>query len=437
MKYHQRLTLFILIDTLIVLIVLLASRTMIVTSNPISIDEIVITSLTLLIGHHIFAYIFSLNKKSWEYASIGELIIVLKTATATMIITAIVQLFVLKALDVRLLITTWLMHLVLIGGSRFCWRIFRDYYLLKQTNKKKTLIIGAGSAGTMVARQLMKGNSSELLPVAFIDDDVKKQKLDIFGIPVVGKTKYIDHYVKTLNIEHIIIAIPSLNKEALNRIFLECAKTEAKTQILPLLEDLLTGKLSVNKIRDVQVEDLLGREPVELNIESISEYVNNQVILVTGAGGSIGSEICRQLCHFTPKSLILLGHGENSIYSVYMELLESYQHAGIEFITEIADIQDSKKIIEIMEKYLPDVVYHAAAHKHVPLMEKNPEEAIKNNVIGTQNLANAANWYGVKTFVMISSDKAVNPKRNKICCGSLWQCTRKQRKCHSFIYKAN
>jgi len=401
--------LFILIDSVIVLIVLFASRTIVVTNNPISTTEAIIASLIMLVGHHLFSYVFSLNKKSWEYASIGELIIILKTATATLVTTVIVQLFIMKAVDVRLLATTWLLHLVLIGGSRFCWRIYRDHYLLKQPNKKKTLIIGAGSAGTMVARQLMKGNASELLPVAFIDDDVKKQKLDILGIPVVGKAKSIAHYVKMLKIEHIIIAIPSLNKESLNRIFLECAKTEAKTQILPLLEDLLTGKLSVNKIRDVHVEDLLGREPVELNLESISEYVDNQVILVTGAGGSIGSEICRQLCRFSPKSLILLGHGENSIYSIYMELIESFHDSNIEFITEIADIQDNKKMIEIMEKYLPDVVYHAAAHKHVPLMEKNPDEAIKNNVIGTQNVANAASWYGVKTFVMISSDKAVNP----------------------------
>lgn len=409
MNYHQRLMLFILIDSVIVLIVLFASRTIVVTNNPISTTEVIIASLIMLVGHHLFSYVFSLNKKSWEYASIGELIIILKTATATLVTTVIVQLFIMKAVDVRLLATTWLLHLVLIGGSRFCWRIYRDHYLLKQPNKKKTLIIGAGSAGTMVARQLMKGNASELLPVAFIDDDVKKQKLDILGIPVVGKAKSIAHYVKMLKIEHIIIAIPSLNKESLNRIFLECAKTEAKTQILPLLEDLLTGKLSVNKIRDVHVEDLLGREPVELNLESISEYVDNQVILVTGAGGSIGSEICRQLCRFSPKSLILLGHGENSIYSIYMELIESFHDSNIEFITEIADIQDNKKMIEIMEKYLPDVVYHAAAHKHVPLMEKNPDEAIKNNVIGTQNVANAASWYGVKTFVMISSDKAVNP----------------------------
>ncbi|MBD3107697.1 polysaccharide biosynthesis protein [Bacillus sp. AGMB 02131] len=409
MKYRQRLTLFILIDTVIILITFLGSNAIVIPNHLISMHELSIMSLTLLIGHHLFAYIFNLNKKSWEYASIGELMIILKTATSTMILAAIVQVIFLNVFDERLLITIWLLHLVLIGGSRFFWRTFRDYYLLKQTNKKKTMIIGAGSAGTMVARQLIKGNASELLPVAFIDDDTKKQKLDIFGIPVVGKTKHIEHYVKMLNIEHIIIAIPSSNKEELNRIFLECAKTEAKTQILPLLEDLLTGKLSVNKIRDVQVEDLLGRQPVDLDIESISEYIKDQVILVTGAGGSIGSEICRQLCHFSPKSIILLGHGENSIYSIYMELIENYRHSGIEFITEIADIQDNKKLMEIMEKYSPEVVYHAAAHKHVPLMEKNPEEAIKNNVIGTQNVANAASWYGVKTFVMISSDKAVNP----------------------------
>lgn len=182
-----------------------------------------------------------------------------------------------------------------------------------------------------------------------------------------------------------------------------------KTLILPKLEDLVTGKLSVNQFRDVQVEDLLGREPVELDIDSISGYIKHKVVLVTGAGGSIGSEICRQVMKFDPLKIILLGHGENSIYSIEMELKDSYGSSQIECITEIADVQDANKIMAIINKYRPHVVYHAAAHKHVPLMEKNPEEALKNNLIGTMNVAKAASMYGVNIFVMISTDKAVNP----------------------------
>jgi FlaA1/EpsC-like NDP-sugar epimerase len=255
---------------------------------------------------------------------------------------------------------------------------------------------------------LLHNFESGLKPVAFIDDDPKKHKLKILGIPVVGNSSWISETVEKFQIENIVIAIPSLSKSELNRIFEECAKTKAKTQIIPKLEDLMTGKLSVNTFRDVEVEDLLGREPVELDITSISEYVAGKTVLVTGAGGSIGSEICRQICNFSPKSIVLVGHGENSIYQIDMELKNLYQNQ-IEVVPVIADIQDRKRIFGVMEKHQPDVVYHAAAHKHVPLMEYNPREAVKNNVFGTKNVAEAADTFGVHTFVMISTDKAVNP----------------------------
>ncbi|MBT2616215.1 MULTISPECIES: nucleoside-diphosphate sugar epimerase/dehydratase [unclassified Bacillus (in: firmicutes)] len=409
MTYQQRLSLFILIDSCIVLSAIFLGRFLVDASIYVFTIPIVLSSVTILLSHHIFAITFHLYKKAWEYASIGELVIIFKTVTASIFTTSIVQALLFQDVYYRLLAVTWLLHMLLIGGSRFCWRMFRDQYLIKYENKKRTLIIGAGSAGTMVARQLLKNNDVDLLPVAFIDDNVRKHNLDILGIPVVGGVGEISRNVEALNIEHIIIAIPSLNKQEMNRIFLECAKTNAKTQILPMLEDLLTGKLSVNKFRDVQVQDLLGREPVELDIDVISEYVTEKVILVTGAGGSIGSEICRQISKFNPSRLILLGHGENSIYTIEMELKETYKNKNIEFLTEIADLQDRKKMLSVMAEYQPDVVYHAAAHKHVPLMERNPEEAVKNNLIGTRNVANAASWSGVKTFVMISSDKAVNP----------------------------
>lgn len=404
----KRLSLLLFWDTSLVLAAIFISKLLVHPSKITMTEQLIITSLTILLCHYIFSLHNRLYQKAWEYASIRELVVIIKTVTASIVLATLIQLLY-QNINYRLLIVNWLLYLLFIGGSRFCWRLYRDSYLTTSANKKRTLIIGAGSAGMMVARQLKNANVAHLLPVAFIDDNYNKQKLEILGIPVVGKIKNIERIVRELNIEHIIIAIPSLNRQRLNTIFQECAKTEARTQVLPMLEDLLTGKLSVTKFRDVQVEDILGREPVQLDVESISEYITDQVILVTGAGGSIGSEICRQVAQFNPKQLILLGHGENSIYSIEMELKETYKHTNIEFLTEIADIQDEKKIFSIMGHYLPRVVYHAAAHKHVPLMERNPEEAVKNNLIGTANVAKAASWYSIQIFVMISSDKAVNP----------------------------
>ncbi|EOP47839.1 UDP-N-acetylglucosamine 4,6-dehydratase [Bacillus mycoides] len=409
MTYRQRLSLLILIDSLIVLTTVFFSRFLVSADFNVITFPIVVSAMTLLLSHHIFSFIYKLYKKAWEYASVGELLIILKAITLSVITTAVVQQILVQDIYFRLLVVTWMIHILLIGGSRFLWRMFRDAYIQKGDDKKRTLIIGAGSAGTMVVRQLLNSNDTELLPVVFIDDNIKKQGLDILGIPVVGGIDRIEFAVQQLDIDSIIIAIPSLSKKALNMIFQECSKTKVKTQILPMLEDLVTGKVSVNEFRDVQVDDLLGRDPVELDIESISEFITNKIILVTGAGGSIGSEICRQIAKFNPKQLILLGHGENSIYSIEMELKELYGDTDIVVTTEIADVQDDLKMMSVMSQYQPQVVYHAAAHKHVPLMERNPEEAIKNNLIGTTNVAKAASWNGVETFVMISTDKAVNP----------------------------
>lgn len=409
LSYRQRLSLLIIADSFIVLTSIFFSRFLLSADFNVITTPIVISSITLLLSHHIFSLMYKLYKKAWEHASVGELLIIFKAVTFSIITAACMQQIIVQDIYFRLLAVTWMLHILLIGGSRFCWRLIRGTFINKSHNKKQTLIIGAGSAGTMVARQLIKNSDTELLPVAFIDDNIKIHNLDILGLPVIGGINRIERAVIDLNIENIIIAIPSLAKKELNTIVQECAKTSAKTQTLPMLEDLITGKLSVNQFQDVQVEDLLGREPIELDIESISGFITDKVVLVTGAGGSIGSEVCRQITKFNPKQLILLGHGENSIYSIEMELKDSSLHKQIEFTTEIADIQDAPKMMFIMNKYHPDVVYHAAAHKHVPLMERNPEEAIKNNVIGTMNVAKAASKNGVDTFVMISTDKAVNP----------------------------
>ncbi len=373
-----------------------------------SLQMLMISSLTLLISHHVFAFIYRLYHKAWEYASVGELFTIVKAVTFSLGTAAIVQLLISGNIYVRVLFITWLLHMCLIGGSRFSWRIVRDRFIKSNVTKKNALIIGAGSAGTMLVRQLLKNNDSELKPVAFVDDDIAKQKLQIYGVTVLGKTENIPEIVANNEINHIIIAIPSLNKHEIQKIYQECSKTKAQTKIMPMLEDIVTGKVSVNQFRDVQVEDLLGRDPVELDIQSISKKLTGKTILVTGAGGSIGSEICRQVCKFKPQKMLLLGHGENSIYSIDMELKNQYKDE-FEITPIIADVQDRHRIFDVMDKHKPDVVYHAAAHKHVPLMEYNPKEAVKNNVIGTKNVAEAADTFSVSTFVLISSDKAVNP----------------------------
>jgi len=408
MPYQQRLPLLVTIDSIFILAAVMGSN-LLLQSYPVGKSVLISAIISLIICYQFFAIKYKLYKKVWEYASIGELIAILKVVTFSFCIVLFIEAAIVQEILLRSFLVSWLLLLVFVGGSRFYWRVSRHKLIKQQKDRKRTLIIGAGSAGTMVARQLQKNKDVNILPVAFIDDDVKKHNLDILGIPVVGGSDKIEHIVTELKIDNIIIAIPSLHKKDLNNVFQECVKTKAKTQILPLLEDIVTGKISVNQFRDVQVEDLLGRKQVELDTESISDYIMNKVILVTGAGGSIGSEICRQVIKFKPEKLILLGHGENSIYLLEMELRNLCYESNIKLVAEIADIQDQQKMIRLMEKHSPDVVYHAAAHKHVPLMEENPEEAVKNNMIGTLNVAIAGSISNVSTFVMISSDKAVNP----------------------------
>lgn len=409
MSYSKRLALLIGLDSLIVLFSIYIGYYIL---NPYfsiyTLQVLLISSLALLISHHVFAFIYRLYHKVWEYASVGEVMTIVKSVTLSVATAAIVQLVVNGNIYVRVLFITWLLHICLIGGSRLSWRVTRHRLIKSNTSQESALIVGAGAAGTMLVRQLLKNPESELQPIAFVDDDLAKQKLDIYGVPVVGTTEDIPAIVEKNNIKHIVLAIPSLGKNDVQKIYQECIKTNAKTKIMPMIEDIITGKVSVNQFRDVQVEDLLGRDPVELDINSISKKIKGRTILVTGAGGSIGSEICRQVCKFGPKKLLLVGHGENSIYAIDMELRNKY---GQEFkiIPVIADIQDRERIMQVMQDHCPDVVYHAAAHKHVPLMEYNPKEAVKNNVIGTKNVAESADAAGVKTFVLVSSDKAVNP----------------------------
>ncbi|MFA9559317.1 polysaccharide biosynthesis protein [Evansella sp. AB-rgal1] len=407
MGYRLRLSLLVLVDSVIVLFSIFIGYWLLAFSSSMITTALIVSSIALFISHHVFAHLFKLYKRVWQYASIHELMAIFKGVTLSILVVALIQFSMFQTVYTRTLVITWMIHMIFIGASRFIWRVYRDTVISPNKNKKRTLIIGAGAAGTMVARQLLNSEKSELYPVAFIDDDFTKQHLEILGCPVVGLTKDIKNVVEEKDIEHIIIAIPSAKKSDVNHIIKETTNTKVKTQIMPSVEDIMSGKVSVNEMRDVQVEDLLGRDPVTLDSESISGKLTGKTVLVTGAGGSIGSEVCRQVCGFNPSKLILLGHGENSIYEIEIELRNKFKQ--IEILTEIADVQDAARMKAVMMLHLPDVVYHAAAHKHVPLMERNPHEAVKNNVIGTKNTAEAADEAGVKVFVMVSTDKAVNP----------------------------
>lgn len=401
--------LLMLLDSVIVIFSIYISYFLI---NPqaglIAPNVLLLSSFIILVSHHLFAFIYRLYHKAWEYASVGELASIAKSVTLSIGMAGVAQAIASGHVYIRVLFVTWMLHMLLIGASRFSWRMFRDYYMKPKMNKQKALIVGAGAAGTIVARQLLNSKESDLKPVAFVDDDPRKQHLDMYDLEVCGGIKDITQIVYEKEITTIIIAIPSLPKNELRRIYEICSETKVNVQITPSIEDVMTGKLSVSSLRNVEVEDLLGREPVELDMNRISKSITGKTVLVTGAGGSIGSEICRQIAEFTPKQLILLGRGEFSVYTIDQELTPKYkEHFDITRV--IADVQDRNRIFEVMETYRPDVVYHAAAHKHVPLMEENPYEAVKNNVFGTKNVAEAAETFGVKSFVLVSTDKAVNP----------------------------
>ncbi|AIQ60528.1 polysaccharide biosynthesis protein [Paenibacillus borealis] len=351
---------------------------------------------------------FGLYRRMWQYASIGEIISVLKAIVVGAVISYSVAFFILPqrvplSIEVRSVETI----LLLVGGVRFIWRVFRNDRISNKDTEIHTLIVGAGDCGILIAREMMGPSFAHTRLVGFIDDSSDKYHLTILGVPVLGNRYDIPRIVKEKEIHEIIIAMPSVSKTEISEIINLSKATGAKLKIIPALNDLIAGKISVKKLRDVSVEDLLGREPIVADMNSILGYVHNKTVLVTGAGGSIGSELCRQISPFAPDKLLILGHGENSIYTIEMELRKSFPYLNI--VTIIADVQDRTRLMDIFQSHKPQVVFHAAAHKHVPLMERNPSEAIKNNVFGTRNVADCADKYGAERFVLISSDKAVNP----------------------------
>ena len=411
MNYKQRLALLMALDSMMIVFIVFIAFWI---AYPYSLHvydrtDMIVMAVALLIFHHIFAIIYKLYNKVWAYASVGEVAAIVKSVTLTILAVAVVQLLFNQGIYKRPLFITWMLSIITFGGSRLAWRVFRDRYIKSATRGVRTLIVGAGDAGAMIARQLnTEHNTSNLRPIAFVDDDVNKQRMEMYNVPVVGKVKDIPDIVASMDIAHIVIAIPSLQNGELRTIVDYCKKTRVKVQMIPKIEDLMTGRVSVSNLKNVDVEDLLGRQPVKLDISSIKDTITGQTIMVTGAGGSIGSELCRQLMRFAPRKILLVGHGEFSIYTIERELRTRHGDS-VEIIPIIADVKDRQRMFDLMDEYEPKNVYHAAAHKHVPLMEYNAHEAVKNNVLGTKNVAEAAAGHNVDTFVLVSTDKAVNP----------------------------
>lgn len=409
MSYRMRYMLFFIIDSCIVLSAIFMSYWLLnPTIKGYSDKVILVSAVTLLVSHHIAAYFFHLYNRMWSVASVRELLTITYAVTISIVAASGMQYIIKNDVYMRIMVITWMLHIIMIGGSRFILRVLNDKEsFLNTTSLKRVLIVGAGQGGTMLAKNLIHAPNPDRLPVIFVDDDVSKQQLKVMNVTVAGTTKDISKLVAKHGIDEIIIAIPSLGRIGIKSIYEDCSETNVPVKVMPSIEDVMTGKVAVNEMKEVQIEDLLGRDEVKLDMVAISKKLTDKVILVTGAGGSIGSEICRQVMGFQPKQLILLGHGENSIYTIHMELQQ--RTSGTELVPIIADIQDRNRIFEVVKQYQPDVIYHAAAHKHVPLMEYNPREAIKNNVFGTKNVADAAHKFSVGNFVMISTDKAVNP----------------------------
>lgn len=353
-----------------------------------------------------FMYIFRLYHRMWQYASIGELYGILKaTTTSSVLMVLCIYTIDLPHLPRSVYILTWLLISGFIGGSRLGWRLLRDY-IIKQKNSqgKNTLIIGAGDGGAMVARELLNNSSLNLTPVGFIDDSPFKQNLTVYGVPVLGRRRDIPRIVKEYQVEEIIIAIPSANGRTIREIMDICRQTQARVRIFRGTNDLLADKYD---FREIQLEDLLRREPVQLNLNKISGYIQDKTILVSGAGGSIGSELCRQISRFSPKALVLVEYSENNLFQIELELKEIFPDLTI--YPELVDIKDRERLQKVFKQYQPQVVFHAAAFKHVPMMERHPQSALRNNVLGTKNLAELADQYAVETFIFISTDKAVQP----------------------------
>lgn len=351
---------------------------------------------------------FRLYSRLWRYANLNDmLMIVAATATSSLLLAGVGYVEFPPGFPRSLYILNGFFLLIGVGASRFGLRAYEFYRvrLAPKDPKRRMLIVGAGDAGVMLAKEIMQRGKHSIL--GFIDDDEQKQGRKLLGLPILGKRQDIPAMAARYNASEIWIAMPSAPGDAVRKIFSICRQTPCRIRTLPSLLEIVDCQVSVSQLREIRLEDLLRRAPVRASKAPVAGYLSHKTVLVTGAGGSIGSELCRQIATFQPKSLLLLGKGENSIYDIHAELQRQYPALDLPPI--IADVRDADRMEHIFKKWRPEVVFHAAAHKHVPLMELQPEEAIRNNVLGTWVVARTAASYAAERFILVSTDKAVKP----------------------------
>ncbi len=409
-------------DLFLIVVSVLGSFVLRLNMGPLLIDHLgralVMLALALVIKPIIY-YRFGLYRRLWVYASIQELkLITVAVTTASVLLSLIITLLtsaqVFPGFARSVLVIDWLLSLFLVGGLRFSLRILAETTSTTKDRRKasRALIIGAGDAGALVVRELQKAyrsevNSPQFLPVCFLDDDPVKQNQEIHGVPVVGTLKELARIIDTKRIDEVILAIPSAPGQVVRKVTDVCLLKSTPFRTMPSIHELIGGKVSVSRLREVDITDLLRREPTRINGELVGASIKGRRILVTGAGGSIGREVCRQVARWEPAELVLLGHGENSIFDAMIDISENFP--TIPLHAAIADIRDKDRLQNIFLIHQPQIIFHAAAHKHVPLMEANIEEAVINNVLGTRNIVEVSIGYPVERLVMISSDKAVQP----------------------------
>lgn len=357
----------------------------------------------------IIFYGFRLYSSLWTYAGAPELI----NITFASALSAMVQMMVMVFFDVRMPRSYYILYgvslWILVFLSRFSYRGIRTLVRRQASgeNTSRVLLVGAGAAGNMLVKEIRNSNYVSKQVVCIVDDDKSKEGSYLHGVKVLGNRQNIPELVKQYRIDEIIIAMPSAPAKEIKEILDVCKETGCELKRLPGVYQLVNGEVGISKLKEVDVNDLLGREPVKVDLSTILNYVSGKTVLVTGGGGSIGSEICRQVAEHHPKMLVIVDIYENTTYDIQNELKNKYPELNLSVL--IASVRNTKRMDMIFETYRPDIVYHAAAHKHVPLMEDSPNEAVKNNVLGTWKVVQAADKWKVKRFVMISTDKAVNP----------------------------
>ena len=353
-------------------------------------------------------YFYGLYRGVWRFASIPDLFRIMKSVAFGVGLTAVI-LFLLYRLDHMprsVPVLYGLLMFFLLAGPRFLYRWYKDRHISLRSGKT-VLIVGAGQAGEMLVRDLLRSVLGEFLPIAFVDDKPRRQGQEIHGVPVMGKVEDIPALVERLEIDIVLLAIPSVGNRKMRRIVEICERAGVPFRSVPQLQDLMSGKVRINELRKVSIEDLLGRDPVSLDWPAIQSELAGKTILVTGGGGSIGSELCRQLAQLKPSRLVILDHSEFNLYQIEMEMVQRFSE--LELQCHLGDVTDRPCVDDIFMRHHPDVVFHAAAYKHVPMLEPQIRQAMRNNILGTRNVAEAASNAGCGVFVLVSTDKAVNP----------------------------